>query len=176
MASTVTTETTTPSVHKSVLIIIALFGLFRFSLSIAEAITLSHDSRLQGSCSQVWIQVLVMCVIGLVLNTFTLCGTLPYILTELQIQPPSNRGELMQLGGLGVHIWIQYTYFNISDTCRASYQENASTLWSMFLIEWVMFWVYLGLGLLCIVVMCCGVCSTGAAVHVQKRQIEANHV
>ena len=169
------TNTTVTSMNRTVIVIILVFGLFRFCLSITEAITLNQYSELKNGCNQVWIQVLVMCVIGLVLNTCTLCGTLPFILDELNIESRSTRGELIHLGGLGVNIWIQYTYFNISDSCRSSYQEYAPALWTLFFIEWIMFYVYIGLGVLAILTMCCGVCSI-MTTNIQKRAIAADNV
>lgn len=120
-------------------------GLFRFSLSIAEAVILEQNREWVSGCHQVWIQVLIMCVVGLVLTTFTLCGASTYFSEEKNSDRCDCRVGLLHLISFGVSIWIQDTHHNISNECRQSYEEHAPTLWKMFFVEFIVFWASIAL-------------------------------
>ena len=104
--------------------IITIIMMYRLALGITQAIYLSKYNDYETECRLVWVQMCVMCVVNF----------LSVINGGINSQK-EEKNHSFELISLGIGIWIQITWFNISSDCEDFWQDNANELWTLLIVE-----------------------------------------
>jgi hypothetical protein len=140
--------------------IAVLLSLYCACVGITEAVALSRASDFKDGCYYIWIMIIILCVLNLMSAIAIPCATLAVMLSNEKSK--SDSSGIFAVIGLGVRIWLVVVWFDLDNgtsesiACMNTYINDYPLLWSMFNVEFVWFWINIGL----IVLMCC--CGCGA--------------
>lgn len=133
-------------------IIVLFLSLYKLSLGISEAVMLSEYNDMKNDCEKIWIYMCCMCVVNFI-SAFSIWTVM------IEKDDKSNNNDIGNFISLGLGVWNQVIWFNIENECKLNWTENAPELWTLFTVEFVNFWIGIGiLGLILLMLIMFGCC------------------
>jgi hypothetical protein len=148
------------------LCIACLYIIFVLIIGIIEAVALNRSSEYKNGCYDMWIAMLITCVI----NFLCVIGIPCAIITAMNSDnKSSSSGGCISVIALVAKIWIIVIWFSLHNSdnhdkhCYHTYASKYPLLLSMLDLEFVMFWIELALIVIVSCCLCCGIIAIEAS-------------
>lgn len=137
-------------------IICTLFSFLIIGIAIYESWVVNTNGGAKNECWQVWINILVVCIINWLLGFISLIYSFLSCASE---DYHTGISAILSLSfvQIGYHIWTMVINENIGESCSNMYEKDYPDLWDSFMLEVGMFFFYIS----CIgafILISCGNC------------------